>query len=78
MDRLLETLNARLHEWKPETAARVRERVIEIIGLADQDALDLLRSRMVEQDVLDILDEPFAPVKSGWPISAWQPGHARW
>lgn len=58
MDALLETLNAKLHEWKPETAAQVRERVIEIIGLADQDALDLLRSRMVEQDVLDILDEP--------------------
>jgi hypothetical protein len=34
--------------------------VIEVIGLADQDALDLLRSRMVEQDVLDILDEPSA------------------
>ena len=58
MDALLETLNARLHEWKPETAAQVRDRVIEIIGLADQDALDLLRSRVVEQDVLDILDEP--------------------
>jgi hypothetical protein len=58
MDALVETLNARLHEWKPETAAQVRERVIEIIGLADQDALDLLRARIVEQDVLDILDEP--------------------
>ena len=58
MDALLETLNAKLHEWRPETAAQVRERVIEIIGLADQDALDLLRSRMLEQDVLDILDEP--------------------
>ncbi len=27
-------------------------------GWEDQDALDLLRSRIVEQDVLDILDEP--------------------
>lgn len=58
MDSLLETLNTRLHEWKPETAAEVRERVTEIIGLADQDALDLLRSRSREQEVLDILDEP--------------------
>ena len=58
MDVLIETLNAKLREWKPETAAQVRERVIEIIGLADQDALDLLRSRAPEQDVLDILDEP--------------------
>jgi hypothetical protein len=58
MDVLIETLNAKLREWKPETAAQVRQRVTEIIGLADQDALDLLRSRTVEQDVLDILDEP--------------------
>jgi hypothetical protein len=58
MDALLETLNTKLREWKPETAAQVRERVSEIITLADQDALDLLRSRAVEQEVLDILDEP--------------------
>jgi hypothetical protein len=58
MDVLIETLNAKLREWKPETAAQVRQRVTEIIGLADQDALDLLRSRSVEQDLLDILDEP--------------------
>jgi hypothetical protein len=56
MEPLLETLDARLHQWKPETAAQVRERVAEIIGLADQDALDLLRSREREQEVLDILD----------------------
>ena len=58
MDALLETLNAKLREWKPETAAEVRERVTEIITLADQEALDLLRSRAVEQEVLDTLDEP--------------------
>ena len=58
MDALLETLNAKLREWKPETAAQVRERVTEIISLADQDALDLVRSRAIEQEVLDILDEP--------------------
>jgi hypothetical protein len=58
MDVLIETLNAKLREWKPETAAQVRQRVTEIIGLADQDALDLLRARTVEQDVLDVLDEP--------------------
>jgi hypothetical protein len=56
MDALIETLNAKLREWKPETAAEVRERVTEIIRLADQDVLDLVRSRSVEQDVLDILD----------------------
>jgi hypothetical protein len=58
MEALLETLNARLHQWKPETADQVRERLTEIIGLADQDALDVLRSRACEQDVLDILDAP--------------------
>jgi hypothetical protein len=58
MEELLETLNAKLHQWRPETADQVRERVTEIIGLADQDALDLLRSRSREQDVLDILDAP--------------------
>ena len=58
MEALLETLNAKLREWKPETASQVRERVTEIIGLADQDGLDLLRSHEREQDVLNILDEP--------------------
>jgi hypothetical protein len=58
MDALIETLNAKLSQWKPEMAAQVRERVTEIISLADQDALDLLRTRAVEQEVLDILDEP--------------------
>jgi hypothetical protein len=61
MEALLETLDAKLRQWKPETATEVRERVSEIMGLADQDALDLLRSRAYEQDVLDILDEPAPP-----------------
>jgi hypothetical protein len=43
MEALLETLNAKLHEWNPETADAVRERVSGIIGLADRNALDLLR-----------------------------------
>ena len=58
MDALVERLDAKLREWQPETAAQVRQRVGEIIDLADQDALDLMRSRAVEQDVLDLLDEP--------------------
>ena len=58
MDVLIETLDAKLRAWRPETAAQVRERVAEIISLADQDVLDLLRARAREQEVLDILDEP--------------------
>jgi hypothetical protein len=58
MDALLEKLDAKLREWKPETAAEVRQRVAEIIVLADQDLLELMRSRAAEQEVLDSLDEP--------------------
>jgi hypothetical protein len=58
MDALLEKLDAKLKEWKPETAAEVRNRLSEMIVLADQDALDLMRSRAIEQKVLDMLDEP--------------------
>jgi hypothetical protein len=58
VDALAEKLDARLREWKPETAAQVRERVAEVIDLADHDALDLLRSGATEQEVLDLLDEP--------------------
>jgi exonuclease V gamma subunit len=55
---LAEKLDARLREWKPETAADARERIMEVIEFADQDVLDLARSRAAEQEVLDLLDEP--------------------
>ena len=58
MDALSEKLDTKLREWKPETADQVRKRVAEIIDLADQDALDLLRSQAAEQEVLNLLDEP--------------------
>jgi len=60
MDALAEKLDGKLRTWKPETAAEVRERVAEVIELADGDALDLMRSRSREQEVLDMLDEPTA------------------
>lgn len=58
MDTLAQRLNEKLREWKPDFAEEVRRRVAEIIALADQDALDVMRSRAVEQEVLSILDEP--------------------
>ena len=58
VDALVEKLDAKLREWRPETAAEVRERVAEVIELADQDVLDVTRSRAIEQEVLDLLDEP--------------------
>ena len=56
MDILAEKLDTKLREWKPDTAEQVRQRVAEIIDLADQEALDVMRSRAVEQEVLDLLD----------------------
>jgi hypothetical protein len=50
-------LDERLKEWDPETAEEVERLVEEIISMADADGLDLPRSRAVEQEVLDILDE---------------------
>jgi hypothetical protein len=58
MDALVKDLNAKLLQWKPEMADRVRQTVSEIIEMADHDGLDILPSRAVEQDVLDLLDEP--------------------
>lgn len=58
MDALAAKLDSKLREWKPETAEEVRALVDEIMALADADSLDLMRSRAVEQEVLDLLDEP--------------------
>lgn len=58
MDAIVEKLNNKLHEWNPNIAQEVRESIAEIIELADNDALDIIRSRAVEQTVLDILDAP--------------------
>ena len=58
MDALAEKLDDRLRKWRPDTAAEARERITEVIELADQDLLDVARSRTAEQEVLDLLDEP--------------------
>ena len=68
MDALAEELDTKLRTWKPETAAQVRERLVEMIELADDDLLDVMRSRAREQEVLDTLDEPAA--RCGLRISA--------
>jgi hypothetical protein len=57
MDTLAETLNVKLARWQPDVAELARQFIGEIMDLADQDALDILRSRFVEQEVLDLLDE---------------------
>jgi hypothetical protein len=58
MDGLLQQLDTKLRAWKPDIAQQVRLYLAELIELADSDSLDVLRSRVVEQDVLDLLDEP--------------------
>ncbi|HEY2411514.1 MAG TPA: hypothetical protein VGI40_04700 [Pirellulaceae bacterium] len=60
MDILAERLDKKLREWEPDVASQVRTRVNEIIEVADQGLLDVVRSRRVEQDVLDFIDEPSA------------------
>jgi hypothetical protein len=57
MDTLVETLSVKLARWQPDVANLARQFILEIIDLADRDALDILRSRSVEQEVLDLLDE---------------------
>ncbi|HEY5991631.1 MAG TPA: hypothetical protein VIU10_03555 [Candidatus Udaeobacter sp.] len=58
MDAVVEKLDAKLSQWKAEVSAEVRALISEVIDAADHDALDLIRSRAVEQEVLDRLDEP--------------------
>lgn len=57
MDALVQELDLKLRQWQPDIAEQVRQRLAEIIELADQDALDILRSRAMEQEVLDLIDE---------------------
>ena len=58
MDALAEKLDAGLREWKPQTAAEARERIAEVVELADHDIFDIARSRAAEQEVLDL---PMSP-----------------
>ena len=58
MSALAEKLDKKLRQWQPNTVREVEQRVEEIIVSADADTLDVSRSRKIEQEVLDILDEP--------------------
>jgi hypothetical protein len=57
VDAIAEKLDTKLSKWKPEVSQEVRALVAQVIDAADNDALDLVRSRAVEQEVLDQLDE---------------------
>jgi hypothetical protein len=58
VDAIAEKLDTKLGTWKPEISKKVRSLVSQVIDAADNDALDIMRSRAVEQEVLDQLDEP--------------------
>ncbi|MGQ0810442.1 MAG: hypothetical protein ACT4OO_04370 [Nitrospiraceae bacterium] len=57
MTQLAEKLDKKLATWQPEVAAQVEQIVTDVIELADAQALDILPSRTVVQEVLDTLDE---------------------
>lgn len=56
MTAIADRLDRKLSDWKPETASEVEKLVAEIIDWADSGALDLMRPRHLEQEVLDIID----------------------
>jgi hypothetical protein len=57
VDAIVEKLDAKLSTWKPEISQKVRVLVSQVIDAADNDALDVMRSRAVEQEVLDQIDD---------------------
>jgi len=60
MPSVAQKLATKLGQWEPEVSREVEVLVAEIMELADLNVLDLARSRRVEQEVLDLLDEPIA------------------
>lgn len=42
MTAIAKKLDAKLNQWAPETAKKVKQLVVEIIDLADHDALDII------------------------------------
>ena len=57
MSNLAMELDEKLKRWDSSTCQQVESLVSQIIEMADHDSLDLLRSRSVEQEVLDLLDD---------------------
>ena len=57
MTPIAKKLDEKLSSWTPQVVHEVEELVENIIEIADADGLDILRSRRVEQEVLDHLDE---------------------
>ena len=58
MPSVAQKLASKLEEWEPEVSREVEILVADLIDLTDHNLIDLARSRRVEQEVLDLLDEP--------------------
>ena len=56
-------LDEKLKRWDAATSQEVANLVSQIIEWADHDSLDLMRSRAVEQEVLDLLDDAPTPTR---------------
>jgi len=58
MDAIVEKLDAKLSQWKPEISAEVRSLIFRKSSTQrTKMRFDLMRSPAVEQEVLDSLDE---------------------
>ena len=57
MIQLAQQLDQKLATWSPQVVAQVEQIVTEVMELADANAVDLLPSRSVVQEVLNTLDE---------------------
>ena len=58
MSPLVQQLSEKLDRWEPEVSRKVESLVAKIMHLADAGALDDLRSRALEQEVIDLLEQP--------------------
>lgn len=58
MSSVAQKLARKPKEWEPEVSRKVENLVAGVSERADLNVLDLARSRRVEQEALDLLDEP--------------------
>ena len=57
MTKVVEKLDERMRQWDATKVAQAERLVEDIIHWGDADALDLMRSREREQEVLDLIDD---------------------
>jgi hypothetical protein len=57
MTAIAQKLDHKLESWVVQKAAQVERMLAEIIELADEEALDLMPTRQVTQEVLDVVDQ---------------------